>query len=92
MNRTLEKAVPQVAPEPFGRPYCVTEDLRESGATIRRFGFSLAQEPDPTYFGQAHRMQALETELQKLRVENSAMRAALDVIDRTLMTVRRVQP
>lgn len=88
MSCTLEKAVPQVAPEPFGRPYCVTEDRRESGATIRHFGHG---EQEPTYFGHAHRMQSLESELEKLRVENSAMRASLDVIDRTLATVRRAQ-
>ena len=88
LSCTLEKAVPQAAPEPFWRPYCVAEDRRESGATIRHFGHG---EQEPTYFGQAHRMQALESELEKLRAENSAMRSALNVIDRTLATVRRVQ-
>ena len=87
MNCTLEKAVPQAAPEPFWRPYCVAEDRRESGGTMRTF--TLPERP--SYFGKDHKTQALEAELEKLRAENSAMRSALDVIDRTLATVRRVQ-
>lgn len=87
MSCTLEKAVLQSAQEPFGRPYCVAEDRRESGATMRTF--TLPERP--AYFGKDHKAQALEAEIEKLRAENSAMRSALDVIDRTLMTARRAQ-
>lgn len=87
MSFMLEKAVPQVAPDPFERPYCVDVDRRETGGTVRTF--TLPERP--AYFGQDHKTQALKAELEKLRVENQAMRSALDVIDRTLITVRMSQ-
>jgi hypothetical protein len=87
MSFTLEKAEAQNAPEPFERPYCVDVDRRETGGTVRTF--TLPERP--AYFGQDHKTQALKAELEKLRVENQAMRSALEVIDRTLMTVRMSQ-
>ena len=87
MSFTLEKAEAQNAPEPFERPYCVDVDRRETGGTVRTF--TLPERP--AYFGQDHKTQALKAELEKLRAENSAMRSALDVICRTLDTVRRAQ-
>lgn len=81
------QAEAQNAPEPFERPYCVDVDRRETGGTVRTF--TLPERP--AYFGQDHKTQALKAELENLRVENQAMRSALDVIDRTLATVRRAQ-
>ena len=78
---------PCIAPEPFERPYCVDVDRRETGGTVRTF--TLPERP--AYFGQDHKTQALKAELEKLRVENQAMRSELEVIDRTLMTVQRAK-
>lgn len=87
MSFTLEKAEAQNAPEPFERPYCVDVDRRETGGTVRTF--TLPERP--AYFGQDHKTQALKAELEKLRVENAAMRSALDVIGRTIGTARGSQ-
>ena len=46
---------------------------------------------EPTYFGQAKERQKLEVEIARLRAENDAMRSALDVIDRTIATVRSIK-
>lgn len=81
MKIDMEKATPQNNAAETTRPFCVAQGERRM--------FSLAQEP--TYFGQAGKNQDLEVEVAKLRAENSAMRSALDVIDRTLATVRRAQ-
>jgi hypothetical protein len=81
MKIDMEKATPQNPAKKTARPFCV-----ETGG--RRM-FSLAQ--TPTYFGQSGKNQDLEAEVAKLRAENSAMRSALDVICRTLDTVRRAQ-
>lgn len=46
---------------------------------------------EPTYFGQAKERQKLEVEIARLRAENDAMRSALDVMERTLATVRSIK-
>lgn len=68
-----------------GRPYCVAQETSESGATVREFSSTLAN------VHLASENERVRAENAKLRAENSAMRSALDVIDRTLMTVRMSQ-
>jgi hypothetical protein len=62
-----------------------TSSLKEHGA-LGLVGSS----NEPTYFGQAKERQKLEVEIARLRAENDAMRSALDVMERTLATVRSI--
>ena len=68
-----------------GRPYCVAQETSESGATVREFSSTLAN------VHLASENERVRAENAKLRAENSAMRSALDVICRTLDTVRMAQ-
>ena len=88
MSFTLEKAEAQNAPEPFERPYCVDVDRRETGGTVRTF--TLPERP--AYFGQDHKTQALKAELEKLRVENKRLTAAIEAISGTIAIYRAHQP
>ena len=75
-----------------GRPYCVAQETSESGATVREFSSTLA---NVHLASENERVRAenakLRAENAKLRAENAAMRSALDVIGRTLDTVRMAQ-
>mgnify|MGYP001171393257 FL=1 len=86
MSCSLEKLeAPKSAAINAGRPYCVAQETSESGAIVREFSSTSAN------VHLASENERVRAENAKLRAENSAMRSALDVIGRTLDTVRMAQ-
>ena len=86
MSCSLEKLeAPKSASINAGRPYCVAQETSESGATVREFSSTSAN------VHLASENERVRAEMSMMRAENCQLRAALDVIGRTLETVRRAQ-
>ena len=92
MSCRFEKAELKEEQEPlFGRPYCVAEDRIESGAIILQSGNGENCGQQSSMLAPGTELQNLRAEMSMMRAENCQLRAALDVIGRTLATVRRAQ-